>query len=180
MVVPVTDCGSVPVVVVGGGVGGCALGMMLARVHGLRVAVFEKDACFEARRQGYGITIQHHVALDVLGFQNTAREEDTVNDAHFIFEPDGTLVTAFGRFLDDVQARQPAPRWRGKHYNVHMPRQRLRELLVQGLNAIRPTVLQWGWALESFQHTADARVEVAQQTLCVIHAHTAPLIAFQG
>lgn len=57
------------VIVVGGGVGGCALGIMLGRVAGMRCLILEKDVSFAARRQGYGLTIQHHSALDVLGLQ---------------------------------------------------------------------------------------------------------------
>ena len=46
------------VVVVGGGVGGTALGIMLAKLEKIKFAVFERDGSFAERRQGYGLTLQ--------------------------------------------------------------------------------------------------------------------------
>ena len=100
------------VLVVGGGIGGAALGLMLAQREGVAFAVLEKDASFGARRQGYGLTLQHHDAIRVLGgeaLEQQIRAEDTVNDAHFIFEPAGALLSCFGRFMDPVtRAKRPA------------------------------------------------------------------------
>ncbi len=56
-------------------------------------------------------------------------------------------MSAFGRFLDPVQSRRPPTA--NARYNVHLPRQRLRQLLVEALEREGPGVLRWGCALES-------------------------------
>ena len=46
-----------PVAIVGGGIEGLAAALALAR-RGFQVYVFEKDASFLSRKQGYGLTLQ--------------------------------------------------------------------------------------------------------------------------
>ncbi len=147
-------------VVIGGGVGGTALGLVLAQTPGLRFLVCERDESFGERRQGYGLTLQHHDAMRVLGgaaLEQQIREEDTVNDAHFIFAPDGALASVFGRFMDPVTTKKAVPPKAGR-YNVHLPRQRLRELLVERLERVEGAPLQWGWRLERFEEQEEAVV----------------------
>lgn len=55
-----------PVVIIGAGVGGCAAALALQRA-GVNVAVYEKDAGPDVRRQGYGMTLQTSPALRELG-----------------------------------------------------------------------------------------------------------------
>jgi 2-polyprenyl-6-methoxyphenol hydroxylase-like FAD-dependent oxidoreductase len=55
------------VLIVGGGIGGLAAGLALAR-RGFRVKVLEKDPSFLFRKQGYGLTLQQGgLALNCLG-----------------------------------------------------------------------------------------------------------------
>lgn len=57
----------VRVVIVGGGIGGLAAGLALAR-RGFKVKVLEKDPSFLFRKQGYGLTLQQGgLALNCLG-----------------------------------------------------------------------------------------------------------------
>ena len=147
------------VLVIGGGIGGTALGLMLAKAQGLSFAIVEKDASFAARKQGYGLTIQHHDAMRTLGgseLEDQIRGEDTVNDAHFIFEPDGTLCSCFGRFMDDLtRCKKKHDSKSSKRYNVHLPRQRLREVLMERLELVPCNVMRWGWRLESVKDGSD-------------------------
>ena len=160
------------VLVIGGGIGGTALGLMLSKTAGLAFAVVEKDSSFASRKQGYGLTIQHHDAMKALGgseLEDQIRAEDTINDAHFIFEPDGTLCSSFGRFMDDLTRCKKKQDTKIKRYNVHLPRQRLRELLMQRLEKVPGNVMQWGWQLESIkdaeEDTLDANDARAEATL---------------
>ncbi len=172
------------VVVVGGGVGGTALGIMLAKLEKIKFAVFERDGSFAERRQGYGLTLQvrmtkrtsqkmfflkkkthktkHHDAIRVLGgeeLDRVIREEDTVNDAHFIFGSSGALASVFGRFLDPVTSRRSVAARASARYNVHLPRQRLRQHLVQLLQQREQEkhepMLYWGMRLDKMQEMAD-------------------------
>lgn len=55
---PVASRSDLPLIaIVGGGLGGLACALALQQ-RGARVAVFERDGSFEARAQGYGLTIQ--------------------------------------------------------------------------------------------------------------------------
>lgn len=160
----------IDIVIIGGGIGGTALSLILSRIHGITVHCYEKDESFHQRKQGYGLTIQHHDALNILGFQQQARKEDTINDAHFIFEPQGLLISAFGRFLDHMQAINHTTE--GKRYNIHLPRQRLREFLVDGVETIRPGgVMQWGWVCESFTVTTTTTAPPPTHPVHVILRH---------
>ena len=47
------------VAVVGAGIGGAALALALQQ-RGVRVALFDKDAGFASRKQGYGLTMQKY------------------------------------------------------------------------------------------------------------------------
>lgn len=151
------DC--LDVVIVGGGIAGSALGIILSRSD-VSFGLFEKDSSFGSRKQGYGLTIQHHDALSVLGLDEIVRSEDTVNDAHFIFSPKGELCSVFGRFLDDDAKQQPqtSKTAQKKRYNVHLPRQRLRELLLEKLE--EKSEISWGWKLESYEHKDDDGIYV--------------------
>ena len=56
------------VVIVGGGIGGCALALALQH-RGVAAAVYERDATFGTRAQGYGLTMQQGArTLKQLGF----------------------------------------------------------------------------------------------------------------
>ena len=54
---PTAASGTGHVTIVGGGIGGVALGIALQQ-RGIRYTLFEKDDCFDSRRQGYGLTMQ--------------------------------------------------------------------------------------------------------------------------
>lgn len=81
-----------------------------------------------------------------------------MNDAHFIFTPDGNLASVFGRFLD----REDQPK--KKKFNVHLPRQRLREMLLSELlkgenqnTSIKwKELLLWNHSFESYKNVEDA------------------------
>lgn len=140
------------VIVIGAGIAGCALGISLCDSK-ISFGVFEKDVGFAARKQGYGLTVQHHDALVTLGLDEQVKAEDTVNDAHFIFSPEGDLCSVFGRFLDEETKK--CAKTSQKKYNVHTPRQRLRYLLVSRLEERHK--IDWGWKLESYEEEEDTR-----------------------
>ena len=110
------------VVVVGSGIGGCALACALKKKGFTDVNVFEKDRYFNQRRQGYGLTIQQAVnSLLELGIQ-TIFDLDTPSKARYIFAETGDIVSFFGRtFYKSIDS---------KIFNVHLSRQDLRFLLM--------------------------------------------------
>jgi len=60
--VPSSGGGPLPVAIVGGGIAGLALAVALQQ-RGVPCRVFERDAGFDGRKQGYGMTMQATQAL---------------------------------------------------------------------------------------------------------------------
>ena len=121
--------------VVGAGIGGCAAAAGLRRL-GFDVTVYERDAAFGDRRQGYGLTMQQSVpALRRIGVDLPA---SVLSHAHYAFRADGGVLGYFGPAFNPQQQRlqeRPQPpskkgRFNGTgRFNIHIPRQELRALL---------------------------------------------------
>ncbi len=64
------------------------------------MVVFERDASFEARAQGYGLTMQQgSLALRELGLAATVVAEDTPSSSHYVFTSSGHIIGCFGRIF---------------------------------------------------------------------------------
>ena len=147
------------VCIVGAGIAGCTLGRYL---HGKEdYLIFEKDIHFNQRKQGYGLTIQQGSrALKKLNLFDKITKIDTPSDLHYTFKPNGELVSVFGPSLytgkhnskkndatpnkenlrqNSDGANTKGNTGKGKTHNVHLPRQKLREVLIDGLP------VQWGY-----------------------------------
>lgn len=62
--------------IAGGGIGGLALALALKQ-KGIKFQIWERDDNFEARRQGYGLTLQQGGrAVKELGIAERVRERD--------------------------------------------------------------------------------------------------------
>ena len=131
------------VVIVGGGIGGAAAALAL-RQRGVCAVVHERDGSFEARSQGYGLTMQQGAnALRMLGLEN----EGVFSIAHHSFLPDGTMLGSYGRAIHE-RTREAMGNGRGaeQRRNAHVPRQQLRARLLRELPA---EALRWGSRLEA-------------------------------
>ena len=80
----VSKCGSI--VVAGGGIGGVAAAVAL-QSRGFDVVVLEADASFDARKQGYGLTIQRQDVMQTMGIDLS--EHDAPSTSHYTFSADG-------------------------------------------------------------------------------------------
>jgi 2-polyprenyl-6-methoxyphenol hydroxylase-like FAD-dependent oxidoreductase len=130
------------VAVIGAGIGGCALALALQQ-RGVPVRVFESDASFDARSQGYGLTLQQgNAALSALGIRPSPV---LTSSSHTSYTPDGSVLGAYGREVRERGAAEPGSE-RGKH-NFHWPRQALRAALLRGL---APGTVTWGARFESY------------------------------
>ena len=85
------------IAIIGGGIGGAALALALQR-RGLTATVYERDASFDQRSQGYGLTMQQGAnALAQLGLSDEVH--GVSSSIHFSFLPCGEMLGAFGRAL---------------------------------------------------------------------------------
>ena len=92
---PVTDTEKYPhIAIVGAGIGGVALGV--ACLHrGIPFTLFEKDAHFSARSQGYGLTLQQaSKALKAFGILSL--EESVVSTRHLVHNTNGEVIGEWG------------------------------------------------------------------------------------
>lgn len=114
------------VAIIGGGIGGVALAVACQH-RGIPFTLYERDSGFEARSQGYGLTLQQASrAIEGLGLYSLA--DGVVSTRHIVHNTDGKALGEWGvRSLGPLDERIVP-----KRTNIHIARQSLRlELLKQ-------------------------------------------------
>ncbi|CAB9527972.1 Zeaxanthin epoxidase, chloroplastic [Seminavis robusta] len=154
--------------IVGGGLGGLALAVA-CRHRGIPFTVYERDANFFERSQGYGLTMQQASrALKALGIP-VPLQDGIVSTKHMVHKPDGTVVGEWGlrKWIGNNKKQEQNDKKKNnsnnnKRQNVHIARQALRYELLQALGG--PTQVQWGHRLVEFseqEDRVDLTIEVA-------------------
>ena len=139
------------VAVVGAGIGGAALALALQQ-RGVRVTLFDKDAGFASRKQGYGLTMQKYSGGAALGALGLALE-GVGSNANVSLDASGRELGRYGhstldRVADEKEGAGAASSDGGR--NVHLPRQALRRAL---LARLAPGTAVWGAKLERYEET---------------------------
>jgi 2-polyprenyl-6-methoxyphenol hydroxylase-like FAD-dependent oxidoreductase len=111
--------------------------------------LFERDLCFDQRRQGYGLTLQHANTLEALGILNEVRLMDCASNEHFTFTPDGRVLGYFGRDLDKEDTEPEYVRG-----NIRIPREDLRRILLSRISNSNSTV-NYSMKLEQLSPRSD-------------------------
>jgi 2-polyprenyl-6-methoxyphenol hydroxylase-like FAD-dependent oxidoreductase len=114
--VDVSKCGRI--VVAGGGIGGAAVAVALQR-KGFEVVVLEADSSFDARKQGYGLTIQRQDAIQAMGI-NLA-QDDAPSTSHYTFNAEGHILGFFGEAFGSKSKERKESDNSGRF--IHIPRQ---------------------------------------------------------
>jgi len=124
---PVEDKSHPHVAIVGGGIGGVALAV--ACLHrGIPFTLYERDSGFEARSQGYGLTLQQASrAIEGLGI--LALEEGIISTKHLVHTIEGKVIGEWGSRKWLSSGDKPLP----KRTNIHIARQSLRLALLKQL-----------------------------------------------
>jgi 2-polyprenyl-6-methoxyphenol hydroxylase-like FAD-dependent oxidoreductase len=75
------------------GIGGLAAALALQR-RGIKCAVYERDALFQDRKQGYGLTLSNtpNGGLAKLGILEECIRQDCNSNAHWVFTPEVSVV----------------------------------------------------------------------------------------
>ena len=134
-----STCGLI--VVAGGGIGGAAVALALKRA-GFEVVVLESDAGFDARKQGYGLTVQGTDLRDGLGIDLTA--DDAPSTSHYTFKEDGGVLGFFGEAFGtggDKSEKKASSKERASARFAHVPRQIMR---LRMLERLKPGTVRWG------------------------------------
>ncbi len=145
---PLVDTENYPhVAIIGGGIGGVALA--IACLHrGIPFTLYERDSGFDARSQGYGLTLQQaSKAIEGLGIFSLA--EGIVSTRHVVHTTDGKVIGEWGIRKWGRSDTKTSP----KRTNVHIARQALRLALLEQLGG--DDAVQWGHQLVDFKECAD-------------------------
>ncbi|CAE7767814.1 auaG, partial [Symbiodinium pilosum] len=140
----VPKCGQI--VVAGGGIGGAAVAVAL-QSKGFDVLVLESDPSFDARKQGYGLTIQGYGSTtQALGI-DLARD-DAPSTSHYTFSDSGEILGFFGEAFGSTSKDRKESQTASTGRFIHIPRQMLRRRIVDKL---RPGTIRWNCKLKSFK-----------------------------
>lgn len=166
---PIADKENYPhVAIIGGGIGGVALAV--ACLHrGIPFTLFERDNNFEARSQGYGLTLQQaSKAIEGLGIFSL--EQGVISTRHLVHTTDGKVIGEWGIrkwIQSDAKTFQ-------KRTNVHIARQSLRFALLQELGG--KDSVHWGHQLVGFKECEDNGVDLNFQVNDEIKSCKADLV----
>ena len=150
---PLADKENFPhIAIVGGGIGGMALAV--ACLHRkIPFTLYERDSSFDARSNGYGLTLQQaSYAIKGLGIFDL--KEGIVSTRHVMHSIDGNVIGEWGmRKWMDLNEEKPV-----KKTNIHIARQALRLALLGQLGG--PNKVHWGHQLVNFKGSEDNGVEL--------------------
>src|SRR5574343_546183 len=118
------------VAIIGGGIGGVALAV--ACLHrGIPFTLYERDNSFDARSQGYGLTLQQaSKAMAGLGIRKL--DAGVVSTKHVVHHPDGKVVGEWG-MRKWMEVNPNAAHRKNNIHNIHIARQELRLALLKQL-----------------------------------------------
>lgn len=165
---PATDNENYPhVAIIGGGIGGMALAV--ACLHrGIPFTLYERDNNFEARSQGYGLTLQQ-ASKAIEGFGIVSLDEGVISTRHLVHTTDGKVIGEWGTrkwIQSDIRTSS-------KRSNKHIARQSLRLALLEQLGG--NDAVQWGHQLIDFKNN-DKGIELLFQVDGKIKSATADLV----
>ncbi len=141
---PVADKENYPhLAIIGAGIGGVALGV--ACLHrGIPFTLYERDSGFDARSQGYGLTLQQ-ASRAIEGLGVFSLDEGVISTRHVVHTTDGKVIAEWGvrKWLSSDAKTAP------KRTNVHIARQSLRLALLEQLGGHE--AVHWGHQLVGFK-----------------------------
>ena len=150
---PLSDKENYPhLAIIGGGIGGMALAV--ACLHrSIPFTLYERDNGFDARSQGYGLTLQQASrAMQGLGIISLA--EGVISTRHVVHSTEGKVIGEWGIRKWGPSDAKKSP----KRTNVHIARQSLRLALLEQLGG--HDAVQWGHQLVDFKECEDKGVDL--------------------
>lgn len=145
---PIADITNYPyVAIIGAGIGGVALAV--ACMHrSIPFTLYERDNNFEARSQGYGLTLQQATkAIEALGILSL--EKGIISTRHVVHTTEGKIVGEWGmrKWLQSNAKTSP------RRTNMHIARQSLRLAILEQLD--ERYEVQWGHQLIDVKENED-------------------------
>ena len=85
------------IAIIGSGLAGLSAAVSLEQQGFRNIRIYERDASWNARKEGYGLTLQYSsTALRKLGILDDISEADCPSRSHYLFHSDGTIHGYFG------------------------------------------------------------------------------------
>lgn len=140
------------IAIIGGGIGGMALAV--ACLHrGIPFTLYERDDNFEARAQGYGLTLQQ-ASKAMKGLGIVSLKHQVVSTQHLVHNVEGKVMGTWGmrKWLPLAEKKT------AKNTNIHIARQSLRFALLEQLGEHQS--IQWGHQLLDFNQQEDQSIEM--------------------
>jgi salicylate hydroxylase len=134
------------VAIIGAGIGGVALAV--ACLHrGIPFTIYERDLHFDARSQGYGLTLQQ-ASKAMKGLGITALD-GVISTKHIVHNTEGKILGEWGtRKWLETAIKSPE-----KRTNIHIARQSLRLALLEQLGG--NNTVKWGHQLVALATSKD-------------------------
>ncbi len=150
---PIADKEKYPhVAIIGGGIGGVALAV--ACLHRkIPFTLYERDDSFDARSQGYGLTLQQ-ASKAMEGFGLFSLEEGITSTRHVVHTVAGDIIGEWGMRKWMSTDRKKI----SKRTNIHIARQSLRLALLEQLGG--HDTIQWGHQFIDFKKTNTNKVHL--------------------
>ena len=148
---PLADTEKHPnIAIIGGGIGGVALAV--ACLHrGIPFTLYERDLNFDARSQGYGLTLQQ-ASKAMAGLGITSLEAGVTSTRHVVHTSAGKIIGEWGIRKWGRPDTKASP----KRKNIHIARQSLRLALLEQLG--EHDAVKWEHQLLSFKKSEDGNV----------------------
>ena len=142
------------VAIIGGGIGGLALASALQHRGFVETKVYERDADYSERRQGYGLTMQQ-AAKQLAALGVASLSEGITSTKHIVHNADGTVLGQWGMRHwvssgtkgTDSSNKPTSKKSNNKRQNIHIARQALRHELLEAANTMNPDTVQWNHRL---------------------------------
>lgn len=166
---PIADKENYPhVAIIGGGIGGVALAV--ACLHrGIPFTLYERDNGFDARSQGYGLTLQQ-ASKAIQGLGVFSMEEGVISTRHVVHTTEGKVIGEWGNRKWIASDATTSP----KRTNVHISRQSLRLALLDKLGG--HDAVQWGHQLVGFKECEGEGIDLSFQVDGEIQRSKADLV----
>ena len=166
---PIVDEENYPhVAIIGGGIGGVALAVACFH-RGIPFTLFERDTSFDARSQGYGLTLQQ-ASKAMEGFGIFDLDKKVVSTRHVVHTPEGKIVGEWGmrKWLEPDVKINP------RKTNMHIARQSLRASLLEQLGGEQK--VNWGHQLIDYKENNENSLDINFQVDDTIKTFKADLI----
>ncbi|MFT5036964.1 MAG: 2-polyprenyl-6-methoxyphenol hydroxylase-like FAD-dependent oxidoreductase, partial [Candidatus Azotimanducaceae bacterium] len=140
------------VAIIGAGIGGVALAV--ACLHrGIPFTLYERDASFDVRSQGYGLTLQQaSKAIEALGISSL--KGGVTSTRHVVHNPDGKIIGEWGL----RKWRKGPVEESSRRKNVHIARQTLRSALLEQLD--NHESVKWAHTLVGFSKNKNGSADL--------------------